>query len=148
MIFSALNFKFQGNFDVLHSWFLNILGHVCCCMIKMHQFSIQQQCRSLREYYCCIDVRESRYASSLCHGNKVYSRVLFRTVINSKIWTPAGAQKRKAHTYKNNIHGAASCILTSGAHFYSLSICCWYPMRLDIVYWLLTIPLYYAHAHT
>ena len=115
-------------------------------------------------YYASAGMRT--HAFSLCQGKRctaVCSIASEQSRHHRKQHThvnmpPARAQEhkwRKAHTYQNTTHGAASCIIPG--IWYPLSItsnnyllfCCWYPMWLRNICWLPTShsPLVTARTH-
>ena len=97
--------------------------HLLIC-VRMHSHYVRERCRAV----CSIASEQSRHHSTH-HVNM----------------PPARAQEhkwRKAHTYQNTTHGAASWIIRGIWHRLSiihyLLFCCWCPMRLRNVCWLPT----------
>ena len=154
LIFSTRQFSCILMFYTRGSWIFYDMCAAVCSKCTSSQFSDTNidHCKT-------VEVHESQRVSSVCHG-RCTTGVAFHLAIDIELWWqgtnnqyqnlhPAGIQERKAHTYipEHHTHSAVSCII-SGAH--SLSIRCWYPMRLGILYCLLTIPLYVlptSHTH-
>ena len=108
--------------------------HVCICWYACYY-------ASMHSHY----VRE-RCTAAVCSTSNLNKVDI--TTANSKQHVnmpPARAQEhkwRKAHTYQNTTHGAASWIIRGIWHRLSiihyLLFCCWCPMRLRNVCWLPT----------